>query len=143
LELAGRHQLHVFATHLSPGGREQEPQVEQLLAWIDSKAGSADAILVGDLNTTPGSQLFQRFQAAGFRDDTASPRATFSTEGLLTGYFGESGSALDHVLVRGGLRSMTERILDGRVLLDVDDAAQPSTLSDHAGLLATVERSGT
>jgi endonuclease/exonuclease/phosphatase family metal-dependent hydrolase len=133
-------ELHLFAAHLSPGGFEQEPQVEQLLAWIESKAGSADAILVGDLNTTTRSALFQRFQAAGFDEDANAPRATFSSEGLLTGYFGESGWALDHVLVRGRLRAQTERILDFRVLLDSQAEERPSTLSDHAGLLATIER---
>jgi endonuclease/exonuclease/phosphatase family metal-dependent hydrolase len=135
----GFSDLHVFATHLSPVGREQEPQVERLLSWIDRKAGSADAILLGDLNTTPGSRLFERFRAAGFAEDAHPPRATFSTEGLLTGYFGDSGWALDHILVRGRLRLQTARILDEGLLLGASESAVPSTLSDHAGLLGTVE----
>jgi hypothetical protein len=45
-------------------------------------------------------------------------------------------------LVRGGLRTTAERILDDSVLLEVGESARPSTLSDHAGVLATVTPSG-
>lgn len=60
--------LHVFGAHLSPGGEEQAPQVERLLAWIDDRAGLEPAILLGDLNITPASPLYRQLLDAGFRD---------------------------------------------------------------------------
>jgi endonuclease/exonuclease/phosphatase family metal-dependent hydrolase len=134
--------LHVFAAHLSPGGLEQEPQVERLLAWIEQKAETDTALLLGDLNMTPSSPVFRRFEKAGFHPGSGSDRrGTFSSEGLLSGYFGESGWRLDHVLVRGGgLSVRTERFLDERVFLQTAEGARVSTLSDHAGLLSTVSR---
>jgi endonuclease/exonuclease/phosphatase family metal-dependent hydrolase len=138
--------LHVFAAHLSPGGGEHPPQVERLLDWIDELAGNAPAVLLGDLNTTPGSGAFRRFVEAGFREpDVADPRGTYTHEGLGTGRIGRSGWKLDHVLVRGITDVVqAERILDEPVTIDVRDGNRlrhvPTTLSDHFGVLATVGR---
>ncbi|HEY8077047.1 MAG TPA: endonuclease/exonuclease/phosphatase family protein [Labilithrix sp.] len=135
--------LHVFATHLSPGGAEHAPQVDRLLAWIDEKARGEPSILLGDLNTTPGSSLFARILRAGFRDDAVS-RATYTHDGLSTGRASESGWKLDHVLVRGVDRPVrAERILDAPVTIAVQTDKGPrrvaTTLSDHFGVLATVD----
>ncbi|WP_437563378.1 endonuclease/exonuclease/phosphatase family protein [Sorangium sp. So ce542] len=136
--------LHVFAAHLSPGGPEQPPQLERLLDWVDAKAGRAPALLLGDLNTTPGSSLFRRLERAGFRDaDVPDRRATFSHDGLGTGDVEDSGWRLDHVLVRGldaGLRA--DRILDEPITMQAAGRAVRTTLSDHFGVLATLGGAG-
>ena len=141
-ERAGLGRLHVFGAHLSPGGQEQGPQVERLLSWIEDKAGSEPAVLLGDLNLTPTSALFAQIKRAGFREpDVPDSRGTYSREGLLNGRFGESGWRLDHVLLRGlELTLSTDRILDQSVVLEPAAGAEASTLSDHAGLLATLAR---
>jgi len=131
--------LHVFGAHLSPGGQEQVPQVEGLLAWIEDKARSEPALLLGDLNLTPTSALFEQIIRAGFREPELSDRrGTYSREGLLNGRFGESGWRLDHVLLRAPAFTLsTDRILEQSIVLD-PARGEASTLSDHAGLLATV-----
>jgi endonuclease/exonuclease/phosphatase family metal-dependent hydrolase len=133
--------LHVFAAHLSPGGAEQPLQVKQLLAWIDQRSESAPAILLGDLNTTPGSTLFEHFERAGFREaNAADVRATFAHDGLGTGNVGASGYRLDHVLVRGiDTEVRTQRILDRPLTISAGGKAVRTTLSDHFGILATIE----
>ncbi|WP_437682319.1 endonuclease/exonuclease/phosphatase family protein [Sorangium sp. So ce131] len=132
--------LHVFAAHLSPGGAEQPPQVERLLAWVDEKAGGSPALLLGDLNTMPGSSLFRRLERAGFREaDVPDRRGTFSHDGLGTGDVDDAGWRLDHVLLRGldaGLH--TKRILDEPVTIEAAGRPVRTTLSDHFGVLATV-----
>lgn len=144
LDVPGLGRIHVFAAHLSPGGQEQQPQVERLLTWIEEKAGSESALLLGDLNLTPASALFTKINRAGFREPgLLDLRGTYSREGLLNGRFGESGWRLDHVLLRAPNLSLnTERILDEGIVLGVNPGGEASTLSDHAGLLATVSLRG-
>jgi endonuclease/exonuclease/phosphatase family metal-dependent hydrolase len=131
--------LHVFAAHLSPGGAEQPPQAERLVRWVLEKAPRGPALLLGDLNATPRSAVFERFVRAGFRPPNAEDqRATFAPDGLGSGTVAESGWRLDHVLGRelgGELR--TERILDSPVTLEVQGRHIRSTLSDHFGVLGT------
>jgi endonuclease/exonuclease/phosphatase family metal-dependent hydrolase len=136
----GAEPLHVFAAHLSPGGTEQGPQVTQLLEFIDDKAGTAPALLLGDLNLTPGSALFERLTRSGFREgNVLGDRGTYSGEGLESGRFGTSAWRLDHALLRGtDAELVTKRILDDPVLLDAGGRPTRSTLSDHAGLLVTI-----
>jgi endonuclease/exonuclease/phosphatase family metal-dependent hydrolase len=140
LTRSGLGPLDVFATHLSPGGAEQVPQVERLLSWIEEKSGAGPALLLGDLNASPGSALLGRIRAAGFHEGRASALGpTYSSEGLTSGRFTGSGWHLDHVLVRG-LNAATSRILDEPRTLEVAGHQVPSTLSDHAGLLSVIEQ---
>jgi endonuclease/exonuclease/phosphatase family metal-dependent hydrolase len=134
--------LHVFAAHLSPGGAEQDPQVDELIAWMNEKAADAPALLLGDLNTTPGSSLFQRLERAGFREpDRADRRGTFSSEGLSSGIVSASSWRLDHVLLRNfPTTSDSQRILDDPLTLEIGGRRQRSTLSDHFGLLARLHQ---
>lgn len=134
--------LHIFAAHLSPGGAEQEPQLDELIVWMDAKAGSARALLLGDLNTTPASSLFRRLERAGFREpDRAERRGTFNSEGLTDGSVSASSWRLDHVLLRSFPATVdSQRILDEPLMLDVGSRRQRSTLSDHFGLLATLHQ---
>jgi endonuclease/exonuclease/phosphatase family metal-dependent hydrolase len=127
---------HLFATHFSPGGSEHGPQVDRLIAWIEEKVGDAPAILLGDLNTTPGSSLFRRLERAGFGEPTIrGPRGTFASEGLTTGVVRDSGWRLDHVLVRG-MPAVAERVLDRVVEIE---RGTRTTLSDHFGVLAQID----
>ena len=119
-------ELHVFGTHFSPGGlgtAEQSPQFDMFVEWAAKKPGPA--VLLGDLNTSSGSQLFKRLVRAGFREpDVIDTRATCW------------GSRIDHVLVREiDKRVVSQRILDERIVLP---DGERTTLSDHYGVLATL-----
>ena len=112
----------------------------------DSSPGSnknqalGPALLLGDLNTSPGSALFGRIRAAGFHEGrTPALGPTYSSEGLTSGRFTGSGWHLDHVLVRG-LNAATSLILDEPRTLEVAGRHVRSTLSDHAGLLSIIEQ---
>jgi endonuclease/exonuclease/phosphatase family metal-dependent hydrolase len=137
----GVGEFSVFATHLSPGGAEQAPQVERLLSFIEHHAGDGPAVLIGDLNTSPGSTLFRQLQRAGFSEtDQSDRRATYAANALSNGQISETGWRLDHVLVRGfDAVTRTERILDRPITIDTQQGAVRTTLSDHFGLLATIE----
>jgi endonuclease/exonuclease/phosphatase family metal-dependent hydrolase len=120
---------HIFATHFSPSGSEQKPQVDELVRWIGEKAPRGEpAIVLGDLNITPGSSLFKRILDAGFREpDQADKRSTF----------GEHGWRIDHILVRDiAPRVASQRILDAPITIA---GGKRTTLSDHFGVLATLE----
>nr|MDQ3366055.1 endonuclease/exonuclease/phosphatase family protein [Myxococcota bacterium] len=141
--------VHVFATHFSPGGAEQVPQVDELVAWVAHKAPRGEpAILLGDLNTAPGSSLFRTILGAGFREpDPLDRRGTFGG-GLGTGEISESGGRIDHILVRDlDAPVASRRILDAPITIATTAAtatgtatvAVKTTLSDHFGVLATIE----
>ena len=131
--------MHVFATHFSPGGAEQPPQVDALVRWVDTHAPRGEpAILLGDLNTTAGSALFGTLERAGFREpDVLDRRSTFN-HGLGNGHVRDDGWRIDHVLVRDVADHVTSRrILDAPVTLA---SGVRTTLSDHFGVLATIDR---
>jgi endonuclease/exonuclease/phosphatase family metal-dependent hydrolase len=140
LAIGAQLRLHVFAVHLSPGGSEQGPQVDQLLAWIDEKVQAGrPTLLLGDLNTTPGSVLFSRLEAAGFRAvDPTDTCSTFEHDGLGTGVVRDSGWRLDHVLVRDlNVPMRSRRVLDDVVSLRTASGETVcTTLSDHFAVLA-------
>jgi endonuclease/exonuclease/phosphatase family metal-dependent hydrolase len=131
--------LNIFGTHFSPGGAEQKTQVDEFIAWVDSKGRDAPAVLLGDLNTASSSSLFGKIRQAGFREpDVLDPRATFGG-GLGTGHVNASGWRIDHVLVRNtAARVTSRRILDVPVKLDVGRGVR-TTLSDHLGVLGVLE----
>lgn len=135
IDAPGLGEVHVFATHFSPGGAEHPPQVEALAAWTAEKASDRPALLLGDLNMSPGSSGFRVLARAGFEEPaTVDPRATYAAEGLEAGVVREQGWRLDHVLVRGLPAARTERALDGLVALD----SGSTTLSDHFAVVATI-----
>jgi len=127
---------HVFATHFSPGGAEQAPQVARLVDWIGEKAGDEPALVLGDLNFTSGSALFRQLERAGFREpDELDGRGTYTAVGLGTGRL-DAPWRIDHVLTRGArARVRSERVLDEAVRLD---GGVVTTLSDHFGVVATI-----
>ncbi len=136
--------LHVFATHFSPGPHdEQLPQVERLLAWIEEKAGRDErAVLLGDLNTGPSSSLYRRIEAAGFHNpytDQPDPPATYPDGSFSSRGMGRSGWLLDHILLRGFSEPATAaRILDEPLTLEEGGQKVRTTYSDHCGILVSV-----
>jgi endonuclease/exonuclease/phosphatase family metal-dependent hydrolase len=130
--------IDVFATHFSPLGSEQAAQVDELLAWIDRRAPTGPALLLGDLNLTPESSLFRRITAVGFREpDVVDRRATFGG-GLGTGHVNASGWRIDHVLARNiDARITSHRIFDAPLTLRRRGVR--TTLSDHFGVMAVLE----
>lgn len=133
--------VHVFGAHLSPGGAEQEPQVRALLAWIHALAAEEPVILLGDLNTTPGSGLFRSFERAGLCEpDPLDQSATYHHDGLGTGRLPGSGYRLDHILMRGVVGHIrTHRVLDDTVTIVAEGRRISTTLSDHFGVLAIID----
>lgn len=152
--------VHVFCTHLAspldslgpyPGElgsweQEQEHQIEQVLAFVEERAGGAGpVVLTGDLNTGPGVPaagiapvrpgLYARFAAAGFESPFVEQPEAACT------YCGSPPELIDHVLVRGldAARSAARRWVDPiRITVAGDSLETP--LSDHVGLELTLSR---
>jgi endonuclease/exonuclease/phosphatase (EEP) superfamily protein YafD len=99
-------------------------------------------VLLGDLNTTSASSLFQKIRRAGFREpDVIDSRGTFGG-GLGTGHVTTSGWRIDHVLVRNtAARVTSRRILDTPITLNVGRGVR-TTLSDHFGVLGVLQPPG-
>jgi endonuclease/exonuclease/phosphatase family metal-dependent hydrolase len=157
--------LHLFCTHLTPvtSGRiqplsgqarpeEQARQIDMLLAFIERKAPrGTTAVLLGDLNTGPGSenvrptlpQHYQRFVRAGFESPYLSilpARCTFCANNSMNGGGGAGGSLIDHALLRdfrGSARAM--RALDEPIEIEVADSKLKSAYSDHYGIVVALE----
>jgi endonuclease/exonuclease/phosphatase family metal-dependent hydrolase len=133
--------VHVVATHFSPGGAEQGPQVEELVAFLRQRVAGAPAVLLGDLNTTSGSSLFRLLEAEGLREpDELDTRGTYSASGLGTGRISASSWRIDHVLTRALGHVRSERVLDEAVLVTAAGRPVMTTLSDHFGVRAVIER---
>ncbi len=162
-------EVAVFCTHLSAvlndvryegsfGDWEGEntAQVEEMIAWIDEKAGDGvPTIVLGDLNTSPESsadgiveevpESYAQWPEAGYDNaflESDAAACTFCTDNALvasedTG----TGGAIDHILTRDITSSIVvERIFDQTVgVMGDEDAGVPDELplSDHYGLSAT------
>ena len=117
IEVAGTS-LRVLGTHLQ-WDREDERyvQAQAITGVLDERP----TLLLGDLNTTPGSATYAHLAAR--LDDAWSrvgegPGFTFDAE--------QPPRRIDYVWVGGGVRAVTARVL-------------PSPASDHAALLVDVE----
>jgi endonuclease/exonuclease/phosphatase family metal-dependent hydrolase len=159
--------LHAFCTHLTanlgsvphPGRgsfqRDQEAQVDALLAFVERKAGSEAAVVLGDLNTGPAVAPhisaalpghYDRLLRRGFLNPYASQedvKCTYCFDNPLEGGRGTRGVLIDHVLLRG---------FEGRVagdqmmrpMITVEHEGRPiqSGYSDHYGVIVTLSSSG-
>lgn len=157
----GDRRLHVFCTHLTPvlgnvphpaGGSwesEQSRQVDAMLDWIARKAGDEPVLVLGDLNTGPGTAFararvpehYERFVRHGFVNPFLArghAACTFCYDNPVIG--GESGGLLiDHLLLRGfRARVEASRCLDERIELDVGGRQLTTALSDHYGVCAVL-----
>ena len=107
--------LYVYATHLdnpSDAGNVRMEQVDQLIALTN---GQMPAIVGGDFNATPDSDVVAAMTAAGFVDTgTALPPDTPTSE---------DGSRIDYIFIRGAITA--------------DSVTVPDTwASDHRPLVA-------
>jgi endonuclease/exonuclease/phosphatase family metal-dependent hydrolase len=151
-------QIHIFGTHLSavfsdvpyPGDgtweQEQAAQIEDLLAYIDTRVEPADPIvLLGDFNTGPAGELFSAEVPANYEVlvqavdtntyvETDGARCTFCGDNPLLG--DDTAVVIDHVFTRGIDAALeANRILDEPLEIDVDGDDVTTTLSDHYGVL--------
>jgi endonuclease/exonuclease/phosphatase family metal-dependent hydrolase len=157
--------VHSFCTHLTAGlssveyqgpygswEEEQAAQLDELIAWVDQKAGAdAQVLVMGDLNTGPAGENYiaevsgnyDKVVAAGLSNPylagPAEPCTFCRTNPLVDGAADESESVvIDHVLLRNGpANAWAERVLDEDLGLP-DYCGGPATLkhSDHYGVRA-------
>jgi endonuclease/exonuclease/phosphatase family metal-dependent hydrolase len=126
------------------GANRRSREVENLLVYINRKAGKEPAILMGSLNALPGSDEVARIREAGFVDSYAaanpdSPGFTWDSQrnGIADRYrpapWEPGRYRVDYIFVRGDAIS----VQDARVFLD--DPTYGVYASDHFGVLATLE----
>lgn len=153
------HCTHLAATlrevpYTGPYGSwqgERLRQIDQMLervAEVRADNASGAAILVGDMNCGPGTELareaspdaFERVASAGFVAPYAEldGRCTFCENNPLNGLTSdpEEGALIDHVLVSasGSEQYSARRVFDDVIALDVDGVIIDSARSDHYGV---------
>lgn len=164
--------LHTICTHLTAvfsdipfpeaagsWAEEQAAQIDELIAFVNAKAGSGGKVLVlGDMNTGPAGKTYSaevpanyaKFAAAGLADayirDGNEP-CTFCGTNPLVGE-GTPSVVIDHILTRG-LTASAHRIMESTVNVSVTTPAcggNPgktetvlTAYSDHYGLQATIK----
>ncbi len=158
--------VDVFCTHLTPEfndvpypgdfeswDAEQAMQIDRVLAWIDEKQpdGAKPTVVLGDMNTGPavggaGEELpdnYARFTAAGFVApfvDSSAAQCSYCAENPLN-VDGTRDVLIDHVLLRDVPGdAIAERVLDGPVSIETDDGTQEVRLSDHYGVVVTIDQ---
>jgi len=140
----------IISTHLESGGQPgldqlRAAQMTELAAYLPA---SGPAVVMGDLNDTPGSLMYQVAVGAGLTDVWASahpgdPGLTCCHEADLSNERSAMGSRIDYVLARGtGQGDDGElgqmRLLGIRPSERVEGPSHPIWPSDHAGLSATL-----
>lgn len=95
--------LWVFGTHLDNIKREDAVRFEQVRQLIDVWGGREPAVLAGDFNTDPGSDITRELAASGWRDSGAGlgPGAT-TTQDL---------RRIDYIMVTSGVEVVQPSIL--------------------------------
>jgi endonuclease/exonuclease/phosphatase family metal-dependent hydrolase len=121
-----RAPFHLFNAHFSWIEEQAQANLEETLPFLESFQGQR--MLVGDLNTAPGSHVIKQFEEAGWTDAWAALHPdedgyTFESDNLST--------RIDYVWVD---KSLVNELNAVRKIADtVDDrGARPS---DHVGLL--------
>jgi len=117
-------------------------QVGEMVATLGS---STPIVLMGDLNDTPGSPMYQVLAGAGFADTWAALRP--GAEGLtcchvadLSDFLAPFDQRIDYIWTRGfdDVKGSVDRF--GNVPADrLSGPAYPIWPSDHAGLLASLK----
>ncbi|MGC6486589.1 MAG: endonuclease/exonuclease/phosphatase family protein [Planctomycetota bacterium] len=132
LGIDGVGSVDCFNTHCiasyrgAPYREDRAVQLQELAAFVEAEATTpAPAIVLGDLNAPVGSPEYAPL-AAGYQNLTAGRSR------------GRAGR-IDHVLVRGHeAYEVTARGYQ-ELWVGADDRGEPLRLSDHAGLVITVE----
>ena len=121
--------LSLFNSHFSWVYRQAASNLEEGLTYMRQIGGPA--LLVGDLNNTPDSDLMQRLTAEGWTDVWAYLRPRDP------GYTFESHAPdkrIDYIWARGDLGPSLKAI----DLVKEQSNAQGARLSDHLGLVVTL-----
>ena len=135
---------------------EQRVQIEDMLALVEANAGD-HAVLLGDMNTGPavngmGDEEGDNWELFDDADGWEVPYLDQDEGDVLCTYCGDNplvsaspdddlSRVIDHVLVHGFSEVLgTGRLLDGldTVAESCGDVTDPSPLSDHYGVQATV-----
>ncbi|MBI4704113.1 MAG: hypothetical protein HY744_23640, partial [Deltaproteobacteria bacterium] len=131
---------------------EQAQQIDELLAYVDEKAGTTPAIIMGDMNTGPAGASFvgevpanyAKFVKAGLHSpyvERAAAQCTFcQTNPLVAGAADDSQSVvIDHVLLRSfaGV-AMAERVLDQPIQVETCGKPIAAAYSDHYGVMVSL-----
>jgi endonuclease/exonuclease/phosphatase family metal-dependent hydrolase len=139
--LVGRMPLDVYVTHLYMSRGDDALrlfQVQQLLAWIDSRADEAACIVCGDFNASldkPSAALM----AGRFRPTQTSPTAFTALadpDGSVSHpYWPRMDRCIDYIWVSPGIEIIASGVCFDRPSPD-DPTLWPS---DHAGVWADLE----
>lgn len=160
-------ELHVFCTHLTSylpdipytgtfdsWEAEQAAQIDQLLSYIDEKAGSdGRVILLGSINAGPAAaggivevvpENFAKLTTAGYRTpylELIEPPCTFCEDNALAVFGSGGGSSItDHVLFKNIEAGATaDRIFTEPVSYDAGGMTVSTPYSDHYGVSVTVQ----
>lgn len=147
----GNRRITFVSAHLESGKQASDAamrlgQVTELMGTISGRSGPT--VLMGDLNDTPGSTMYQQLTASGFVDVWASLRGNepgftcCHASNLQSGSFDHR---IDYVMVRDGFVDGTGRVIPGaRVEVFgestgemIQGAFGSIWPSDHGGLLAS------
>jgi endonuclease/exonuclease/phosphatase family metal-dependent hydrolase len=157
--------VHVFCTHFASAipqfeyrgaheswEGEHARQIEQLLAFVEEKAGgAATVVLLGDLNMGPTVAAaalegeweahYQRVLAAGFTNPWAEQTDVACTECPESTFHavGSAAKLIDHVLLRGFEgAALARRCMTATTTVWVGGEAVTTNLSDHFGVEVTL-----
>ncbi len=131
--------VDVYVTHLFMSRGDDSLrlyQVQQLLAWIDSRHGAAAAIVCGDFNANPdmpsAALMASRFRATQTAAPTAFTPLADSDGTISHPYWPRLDRCIDYIWV-----SEAVRVIDSNVCFNRPSPEDPSLWpSDHAGVYA-------
>lgn len=139
LEIDGRL-VDVYVTHLYKSRGDESLrvfQVQQLLAWIDSRDDAAAQIVCGDFNAAPEKPAAQ-LMAESFTATQSAPTAFTPLEneagGIAHDYWPRMDRSIDYIWLRGPLRAVESKVCFDQPAED-DPTLWPS---DHAGVWADI-----
>lgn len=128
--------------HLRPDHARREEQVERILEWIGALEPVDATIVTGDFNALPGSGVYRRMLAAGYRSAYAEangeePEATWPSGlvGAATAVDDPQPGCLDYIWFAGALEVRSARLSFDRPAAD-DPTLFPS---DHRAVVAELE----
>ncbi|GMV38927.1 MAG: hypothetical protein AMXMBFR64_06430 [Myxococcales bacterium] len=156
--------VHAFCTHLTADlddvpyqgeyttwAGEQEHQVDQMAAWISTKASGGPTLLLGDMNAGPAippsidaesPTVYDKLLAAGFTSPYVAnepPACTWCASNDLVDDASTS-RIIDHVMITGWTPTTSAtRVMDQPVTIDVGGTPTETNLSDHFGVALHIE----
>ena len=129
-------------THLESGANPQLAQLRaaQAMELAAAMGDSAQAVLMGDLNDTPGSLMYQVLAGSGWSDlwlaFGSGPGLTCCHSPNLANPFAAFDQRIDYVLQRGFTEAGRITLLGIEPEDRISGAAGPIWPSDHAGVFA-------